>query len=227
MALIPKCTLFVEPFAGSGAVANKVYTSSGIQNSLRVPVKSVWLNDVDPKTVSQLRSSFPASVVISNYSYKQVLDFLIICIQLGLCDPESICVYMDPPYLLSTRRNQASYYKFEMSDRDHVEFLNFVISLPFRVIISGYASQLYDSALDQWHRQTHTVALHKGTAQEILWCNFKPGSVELFVYSYLGSNNSDRQRIKRKRNNALKSFVDLPQLEINALLRVLSNQLPK
>jgi len=52
-------------------------------------------------------------------------------------------VYADPPYVLSTRKGK--YYKHEMSDEQHEQFINLVLkhSNNAKYIISGYDNDIY------------------------------------------------------------------------------------
>jgi DNA adenine methylase len=65
-----------------------------------------------------------------------------------------------------------------MTDADHRELLDAIKQVQGRVMISGYASTLYDTALADWNRHTFDLANHaaggkkKGRETECLWCNF-------------------------------------------------------
>lgn len=78
-------------------------------------------------------------------------------------------IYADPPYLHSTRTQ--TMYEREMSDRDHVELLEALITHPGPVVLSGYANELYDSALEGWRRVTMKAPkAEKGSTRlEVLW----------------------------------------------------------
>jgi DNA adenine methylase len=82
--------------------------------------------------------------------------------------------YVDPPYLHSTRKKwQQRNYRHEMTEADHRELAAVANSLRGGVIVSGYASRLYDEELyPKWHRSTRT-ALADGARPrvEVLWIN--------------------------------------------------------
>lgn len=94
----------------------------------------------------------PALDIIKQYGYPEVL------------------IYADPPYPLSTRSKRM--YAHEMSDTDHLELLEALDAHPGPVLLSGYASKLYDDQLKHWTRKT-TMALAEGGRQreEVLWIN--------------------------------------------------------
>ena len=50
-------------------------------------------------------------------------------------------MYIDPPYLLSTRTGKQ--YKHEMNDSDHKELLKTIKKSKAKIMISGYENDLY------------------------------------------------------------------------------------
>lgn len=118
-----------------------------------------WTNY--PKAMPVLIDRF-AGVVIENRDAQEVMQ--------AHDSPETLH-YVDPPYLPETR-DKGSDYKHEMSVQDHIELLEFLNSLKGMVVISGYASQLYDDHLPGWvisERQTHADGARKRT--ETIWAN--------------------------------------------------------
>lgn len=87
--------------------------------------------------------------------------------------PADAVVYCDPPYLGSARRSLRQYYQHELlSEGEHEQFLAWARRLPCRVLISGYASELYDSRLPGWRVEEFSAQTRGGTAIEKVWCNF-------------------------------------------------------
>jgi DNA adenine methylase len=90
--------------------------------------------------------------------------------------------YCDPPYLKSTR-SAPDVYALEMSEGDHSELLEALRTCRGKVMVSGYPSDLYDSALADWTRHTFDLPNNaaggkaKGRETEVLWCNFPPSGV--------------------------------------------------
>lgn len=82
-------------------------------------------------------------------------------------------LYVDPPYLGSTRRSGR--YQVEMSgDRDHRDLADALHATPSPVVLSGYGSPLYDTLYGDWcrveiHTQTGNGADRART--EVLWSN--------------------------------------------------------
>lgn len=85
---------------------------------------------------------------------------------------ENVLIYCDPPYVLSTRCRKQ--YNHEMTDADHEELLAALIKHKGPVIISGYASDLYDDALAGWYREEiENQAMNAQKRKEIIWFNRK------------------------------------------------------
>lgn len=94
-----------------------------------------------------------------------------------------VLLYVDPPYLVRARTD-VDRYVVEMRDEDgHRELLAALLACRASVVLSGYASQLYDDALAGWHRREIRTMTGQGGANservEVLWTNRSPGA-ELF-----------------------------------------------
>ena len=57
-------------------------------------------------------------------------------------------VYADPPYMCTTRNDR--HYRHEMDDAEHLPLLEGLIAHPGPVVLSGYASPLYEEMLSSW-----------------------------------------------------------------------------
>jgi len=106
-------------------------------------------------------------------------DALDVLAQVARADDAKLAVYADPPYLAESRNG--SRYLSEVDVDHHVRMLAILQELPGPVVLSGYPSTLYDSALSTWHRIALTrkasSSAGKGstaTRTEVLWCNFNP-----------------------------------------------------
>lgn len=93
---------------------------------------------------------------------------------------ENAFMYIDPPYLLETRR--AKQYKHEMTDADHEELLKLILKSRAKIMISGYESDMYNDYLNGWSKSAfRSCAEHNGTRQEVVWMNYEPaGQMNLF-----------------------------------------------
>jgi DNA adenine methylase len=126
---------------------------------------SAWITAVDglPAVHRRLRR-----VVVLN---RPALDVL------RAEDGESTLFYLDPPYLDETR-SAPEIYRFEMGRDEHRELLEAVRGLRGQVMLSGYPSALYDSALVGWRRHEFELPNNaasgaaKARETEVVWCNF-------------------------------------------------------
>jgi DNA adenine methylase len=95
-------------------------------------------------------------------------------------DTPGTLAYLDPPYVHETRSTKDFYGDCEMTDRQHAELLEIVKGCKGKIILSGYANPLYDSALSHWHRLTFdrpndtAGGESKGRRTEVLWLNYDP-----------------------------------------------------
>jgi DNA adenine methylase len=88
-------------------------------------------------------------------------------------------IYADPPYLRGTRRwtNGASYGAHEMAaEAEHRELAGALTACRAVVVLSGYASPLYDSLYAGWYRTEMATYASNGVAAdrgrvEVVWSN--------------------------------------------------------
>jgi DNA adenine methylase len=92
-------------------------------------------------------------------------------------DGPATLFYLDPPYLPASRA-AAEVYAHEMTEADHRELLDVLRQCQGKVMLSGYASEPYDTTLAGWTRHTFDLPNNaaggkkKGRETEVLWCNF-------------------------------------------------------
>ena len=85
----------------------------------------------------------------------------------------NVLIYVDPPYVLSTRGRKQ--YRYEMEDPEHVEMLEEICRSDAMVMLSGYDCELYQKYLGNWHKvQIGARAQNNLRRVETLWMNFKP-----------------------------------------------------
>jgi len=106
------------------------------------------------------------SVVIENRPALSLID---------LYDGEETLFYLDPPYVPKTRIQGTRGYEHEMTEEDHIDLLEKVLTCKGMVIISGYNNDLYDSMLDGWEKQSINARAggHRGAVKrkECIWIN--------------------------------------------------------
>lgn len=81
--------------------------------------------------------------------------------------PETL-FYVDPPYVSSTRSQGK--YRHEMTDCDHRDLATLLHGVKGKVVISGYASPLYDELYRGWDRHEKlNFNVANRPAMEVLW----------------------------------------------------------
>lgn len=147
-----------------GHGSNGVHKSTGFRAAgLRANNLSVhaWagLPETVRNTMERLRG-----VVIEN---RPALDLI------ARHDDPAAVFYVDPPYLPETRE-RACRYTHELTVDDHVALLDALRAVKGRVVLSGYASDLYDTALSNWRRIELKTRADGGVERvEVLWLNFE------------------------------------------------------
>lgn len=88
--------------------------------------------------------------------------------------------YVDPPYVMTTRNDHRPDYRFELTDDDHRKLADFLKTLKGKIVLSGYASPLYDELFDGWNR-LERAALADGAEKriEVLWISPNSESMRL------------------------------------------------
>lgn len=96
-----------------------------------------------------------------------------------------VLLYCDPPYLGSTRSKSWDGYVHEMrAETDHRDLADALHSARAAVVLSGYASPLYDALYADWHRLEFPSFTGQGgtwaNRTEVLWSNRQfAGQLEL------------------------------------------------
>jgi DNA adenine methylase len=89
---------------------------------------------------------------------------------LQLYDRAETLFYLDPPYVKSTRPNSGLMYPQEMNEADHIEMLQMLRTRKGMIVLSGYASTLYDDHLQGWMKVVKTATAQNGKGRvECLW----------------------------------------------------------
>lgn len=201
ISLMPAHALYVEPFLGSGAIIRRK----------RPAAVNVGI-DIDPE-------------VIATYDWLRVDDRFQIFVDDALSWLEqktfdsTALIYLDPPYLMSTRSDQRDLYRHEFATPEqHDRLLSFATLTPAKIMISGYESRLYESRLSSWQRRSWLVIKRNGKpATEVVWFNY-PQPEELHDYRFIGRDFHDRTRIWRKLRRWQNKLSRLPPIERNAII---------
>ncbi len=203
---IPKHENYYELFAGTGAIAK-----------LLIEKKSpaiFYLNDLDKCITDKLNCIFRQlkGISILNWDAIKLLETM----KRTAADTDTF-IFMDPPYLHSTRPNSIKLYKHEMTDADHKQMLSSVLQLNCNVMIVHPVCDLYDTWLKGWRKVLVKVRYNNKTSLECLYMNYELPE-QLQVDAFLGTDCWDRQRIKRKAVSLVNKLIALPELERNYII---------
>jgi DNA adenine methylase len=112
--------------------------------------------------------------------HKDVVDIII------SYDRPTTIIYIDPPYLRSTR-NDNKRYQHEQDDDFHISMLTAALDAKCMISISGYDNELYNDMLSGWFKHigpVHLSNVKKIERQEVLWTNYDiiklNGQINLF-----------------------------------------------
>lgn len=96
---------------------------------------------------------------------------------------ENVFMYLDPPYVISSRTSKRPQYQHEMTEEDHVRLLETITKSKAKVMISGYQTDLYDDMLKGWNRYEYEATAEMGLPRkEIIWTNYGERQMTLLDY---------------------------------------------
>ncbi|MBL1226593.1 DNA adenine methylase [Enterococcus sp. BWR-S5] len=86
---------------------------------------------------------------------------------------KDVFAYVDPPYLLSTRKGR--YYETDMEDEQQPELLEVLRDFKGKFILSGYDNELYNDILKDCYKVYINAQAEAGQSRtEVLWMNYEP-----------------------------------------------------
>ena len=113
-----------------------------------------WIIEITERLRKVQIENRPALEVINRFNYNNVF------------------MYIDPPYLLGSRAGKQ--YKYEMTDRDHIELLEILLQSKAKVMLSGYETDMYNYYLKDWNKFLFkSCAEHGKPRTEVIWMNFE------------------------------------------------------
>jgi len=207
---IPPHDLYVEAFAGSGAILRR-----------KKPAHVSIAIDDDAAACEGLKEVVPGIIVINGDATRLLSRLLRSYIAKYGFARSRIFIYVDPPYLFETRKSKRPIYKKEFGTiRQHKRLLKLLKSFKSfgcMIMLSGYWSDLYENELSDWRVISYNSVTRSGeVAKEYLWMSY-PEPVALHDYSFLGSNFTERQVIKRQVQRWQNRLKNMPLLKRRAL----------
>jgi DNA adenine methylase len=130
------------------------------QPLVRKVMANVWADF--PKRIRDICSRLQGVVIENKDAFELIKQF----------DAESTLFYVDPPYMFKTR-DAGTDYKYELADSKHEELSNLLKSVKGRVVLSGYASEEYETWYAGWRREEFESYADGGCKRiEVIWTNF-------------------------------------------------------
>jgi hypothetical protein len=224
--LMPRHTLYIEPFLGNGGILRrKLPAAQSIGIDLDPAALKLWSGREIPHLTLLCTDAFTwLKRTFLESSPKKAM-------RSRRHPSTATLIYLDPPYLFSTRRRQTRpTYHCELSDHQHRQLLALLLAITRRhpcvmIMISGYPSDMYSQALAGWRTASFQAMTRAGVrATEIVWMNFPP-PLELHDYRFLGQNFRAREKLKRRRQRWSARLKSLPHLERLALMHALQELL--
>ena len=102
------------------------------------------------------------SVIIENLDIFDLLDKY---------DNEKVFMYLDPPYVHSTRKSNQK-YAIEMSDKQHKKLCKRLLSFKGKLLVSGYYNEIYNILTDNGFKKFSFVPKQLCKTKETIWMNY-------------------------------------------------------
>lgn len=158
---------FVRCMQGVGAKSNARGTWRVEPRAYPGGAAKKWCDGADllMEAVKRLRGGAETLVQIEHTDAIELID--------RFSSPD-VLMYLDPPYLRSTRKSGALYIH-EMTEKDQHRLLDTITRSKAYIMISGYDSGLYNEALVGWHKDSIMVTTTStAAAMEVIWMNYEP-----------------------------------------------------
>jgi len=143
---------------------------------------------------------------------------------------EEIFLFLDPPYMYSTRKSPRPVYKCELGlVPEHRVLLNSVKKLSrqgVKIMLCSYPNDLYDSELSGWNKVEYWSKIRGGVALEAIYMNYQLDG-KLHDYRYLGGDFREREKFKRITMNLVAKLNRLEPGLRNKIVAELKSELSK
>jgi DNA adenine methylase len=212
---IPKSDVYVEGFLGHSGVINNIHLSPG---------SMVFGFDRDQRVIDYWRHIYASSSEKFSYGCSYLFchaDYTAARVVAEMIRDKSLFFHFDPPYRNTSAPKK---YLYDIAtDRDFESFLQFVLSMSgsHRVMVSHWRDPLFDEhlcAIGKFKHIPFRTMSRRGPIDNGIYINYDAGGIELADKSYVGSDFTDRQRIKRKVERNVKKILAMPELERKILL---------
>lgn len=146
----------------SGFRSSKSHLRKGMGQAV-----SAWKTNIDknlPIVIDEFRK-----VEVYNYDFLDCINKF---------DSKNTIFYLDPPYILESRKNK-KVYTDELEDRRHQELIEKILTIKGDAILSGYENNIYTELEEKgWNKEIINIKSPstprgaKTSRKECIWCNF-------------------------------------------------------
>jgi DNA adenine methylase len=203
---MPSHRFYYELCAGSAEIARR-----------KAPAERTIVNDIDTDVYRKLLTYCVGNPALRwSPMNENCLNMLDVLTDVKTMTHE-IFTYIDPPYLdVTPIYAQGHDYEF------HQKLIAACSAVKINCMISHYEHPLYDNLVTNcgWRKKIFKTWYHRKHVTEAIYMNY-PEPKELHDYSLLGTDRTDRQRIKRKIERHVKRLKALSVLERKAILNAL------
>lgn len=160
------------------AIGAKSSDRTGWRNNISAENRTIQgFQSVLPQTIievtNRLKHNKEGTVQIENQDVFKLIERY---------DRKDVLMYLDPPYVISTRHGRI--YKHEFSNEDHIRLLEFCCKSQAKIMISGYQNELYNCYLADWRKESQIVDCESGQKrEEVIWMNYDTG-MQLSIFDY-------------------------------------------
>ncbi len=191
---------FIKLFAGTGGVL-----------AHKEPAKENYAIEIDRSMA--VNNNYPAGTEV-------IYDCVFRNRQLITTATATTLIYADPPYDEEVVPRLKDYYKYTLTNKQHIELRQLFSTTQAKVAISGYHSKLYDKLYKDWRYIELPVMSRGGPRTEVIWFNYPEPKV-LHEVTHVGENKDMRQRLRRKTERLLSRLKQLPDQERQFILTAL------
>lgn len=160
-------------FGGMGKTWRFFKTIKGIRRNMSGVVSS-WLTCIDklPEIHNRL-----LRVQIECRDWRDILN---------IYDSKNTLFYLDPPYVITTRKS--GNYNYELTDKDHEELVNMLLKIKGKAVLSGYANKIYKKLEDNnWNRIDFDISHGKNYKRtESIWIKNRINNKTKTISDFLG-----------------------------------------
>ena len=204
--LMPIHDIYIEGFLGSGAIL-KIKKPAKINYGFEIN------SDIIPKFFPMAAGIHKndvkgSDVIVFNLDFIKWLQVSSPFFQMSAALGLKVLLYLDPPYLIKTRKNPIKVYKNELSESDHVALLSELLKLDCYVMISCYDNEIYRLMLQSFHNISYNVKLRSGSCIEYLYYNFSD-NIPKNEYTFLGNNFRERAKNKSRIQRTVAKFLKM------------------